>query len=105
MAEVSAAIDSDSSACPGATHLFFKHSEAAFEYACEYMDCVLREDAFLPAIVADAGRLFGISTPVKVQAEGVQIAALRVASADFGFLPEKTVQQLLDAEPAPDPTN
>lgn len=66
--------------------LAFKGAEAAFAYTCEYMDCTLREGAFLPAIVEDASKLFGTSAAVRIQPDGNQVAALRVPSDDFGFL-------------------
>jgi hypothetical protein len=65
--------------------LLFKDTEAAFEYACQYLDCWLHEGLAIPAIVMDATR-FGAASQVSVQSDGSQIAAVRVASADFGFL-------------------
>ncbi|MGB3746583.1 MAG: zeta toxin family protein [Rhodanobacter sp.] len=66
--------------------LYFKDGNAALEYACEYMDCDLREGALLPAVVMDARSMFGTTTAVKRQDDGNQLATLRIPSRDGGFL-------------------
>lgn len=70
----------------GVPVLFFKDGSAAIEYACKYMDCTLKEGSFLPAIVLDAKELFGAPSAVKTEENGNQVATLRVASDDGGFL-------------------
>lgn len=66
--------------------LFFKDGTAAFEYACRFMECPLRGGVFLPAVVLDSRELFGTLTAVKTQNDGNQLATLRIASYDGGFL-------------------
>jgi hypothetical protein len=66
--------------------LFFKDGPAAIEYACKFMECSLHEGRSLPAVVLDSRELFGTPTAVKTQNDGNQIAMLRVASDDGGFL-------------------
>jgi hypothetical protein len=65
---------------------YFKSGEAALEMACSYMDCTLSAGVSLPALVLDSRTLFGAEASVKVQANGNQLAMLRVASSDGGFL-------------------
>lgn len=55
--------------------LFFKEPAEAFAYACKYLDCTLKQGAYLPAIVMDARR----------QPDGNQVVMLRVAASDGGF--------------------
>lgn len=66
--------------------LYFKDSESAFDASCKYMDCTLKEGALLPAIVLDANKLFGVRDAVSVKADGKQVAFLKVASNDGGFV-------------------
>lgn len=66
--------------------LHFKSGEAALEMACRYMNCSLNAGASLPALVLDSRALFGTEASVKVQENGTQLAMLRVASSDGGFL-------------------
>jgi len=55
--------------------LHFADNEAAFGYACEYIDTTIREEAFIPAIV----------TRVDKSAKGDTWIALKIASPDGGF--------------------
>ncbi len=66
--------------------LVFKSNEAAFEYACRFMQCDLAEGAFLPALVVDAREMFGASKALARPSDGTQVAVLRVASRDGGFV-------------------
>ena len=70
----------------GIPPLYFKDGNAALEYACKFMECPLGEGSFLPAVVLDSRELFGTQTAVKIQDDGNQLAMLRVASDDGGFL-------------------
>ena len=70
----------------GVMPLYFKSGESALEMACKYMNCALAEGSTLPALVLDSHKLFGTEVSVKVQANGIQLAMLRVASSDGGFL-------------------
>lgn len=66
--------------------LVFKGVEEAFEYSCKFMTCNLLPKTPLPAIVVDARELFGAETAIKKNEDGTQVAALKVASDDGGFL-------------------
>lgn len=66
--------------------LVFHDACAALEYACRYMNTDVDEGAMLPAVIVDAREHFGTDQTVKVLDSGVQIALLRVASSDGGFL-------------------
>ncbi|WP_186239518.1 hypothetical protein [Burkholderia gladioli] len=57
------------------TVLRFKDNEAAFSYACEYIDCTLHENAYVPALVTGSG----------TAANGQQIIELKIASQNGGF--------------------
>jgi hypothetical protein len=65
---------------------FFKDAAAAFEYGCNCLECPLLEGGGLPALVLDARELFGVAEPIKLEPDGNQIAVLRVASNDGGFI-------------------
>lgn len=66
--------------------LKFKSGNEAFEYACKYLECPLHENAMLPALVVDASKEFGTRTAIKLEDDGTQVATLRVASKDGGFI-------------------
>lgn len=66
--------------------LVFKSNMAAFEYACKYLDCTLNEGATLPAIVIDAKDELGTEKSVKTQDDGSQLAMIKVASSEGGFI-------------------
>ena len=69
----------------GDTNLVFHDGISAFEYACKFLNCDVQEGAHLPAIVLDSREVFGTEVAVKVQDDGNQLAAIRVASQDGGF--------------------
>lgn len=73
-------------ALPSRFPFLFKDNMAAFEFACQYLDCTLTEGGNLPALVLDPRELFGTSSSTKIQQDGTQIATLRVASNDSGFI-------------------
>lgn len=66
--------------------LFFKDGVAALEYACKFMKCPLYEGSSLPAIVLDPREMFGAAATIQTLKDGNQVAMLRVASDDGGFL-------------------
>lgn len=66
--------------------LFFRDGNAAFAHVCQYMECPLGEGHALPALVMDASEMFGTPQAVRTDPDGIQIALLRVASSDGGFL-------------------
>lgn len=65
--------------------LHFRDASAALEYACKYLDCQLESGIRLPAIVLDAREMFGTRSAVTTR-NGRQLATLRVASSDGGFI-------------------
>jgi hypothetical protein len=70
----------------GMPPLFFKDGTAAIEYACKFMECPLQEGSFLPARVLDPREMFGAATAIQTQKDGNQVAMLRIASSDGGFI-------------------
>ena len=64
---------------PAPPNVFASGAEA-LDYACKYLECPLRERSFLPALVVDA----------RTRDDGYQVAELRVASADGGFIVSAT---------------
>ena len=74
----------------GIPPLYFNDGTAAFEYACKYMECALDDSSLLPALILDSRKLFGTQAAVKIQDDGNQLAILRVASNDGGFLVAST---------------
>ena len=66
-------------------NLIFKDNNAAFDYACKYIDCTLKEDATLLAIVLDSKEEYRTKQSVKTQDDGSQLAMIKVASDDGGF--------------------
>jgi hypothetical protein len=65
--------------------LEFEDGFTAFEQACNG-ECLLHEGIMLPALVLDARELSGAAAAVEIQDDGRQIASIRVASADGGFI-------------------
>jgi len=68
------------------TNLVFKTEEAYFDHFCKYMDCRIRKDDPLPAIVLDASEVLGAKDPVSILADGRQMIAVKIAGDDGGFL-------------------
>lgn len=66
--------------------LSFRDGRAFFEMQCKYGDTRLEENKGVVALVLDAAKEFGTSVAVKTETDGRQIAALRVASEDGGFV-------------------
>lgn len=66
--------------------LYFKDAQAAFAYACEFLQSELSAGAVLPALVLDAAAAIGGGVAVKRQPDGNQIAMLRVCSRDGGYV-------------------
>lgn len=63
----------------------FPDTAAAFLFACQSLDCTLRPMKPLPAMVMDASGMFDTAEGVKREADGTQLAMLKVASSDGGF--------------------
>lgn len=71
-------------ATPGT--LYFKSGPAFFEMQCKYGHTDLKEGQGIVALVLDAAKEFGTSAAVKVEPDGSQLAFVRVASSDGGFV-------------------
>lgn len=65
--------------------LVFKNSRAFFEYWCKFGSTEIQANTPLLAIVVDAAKEYGTREPVQRRPDGIQNAALRVASSDGGF--------------------
>ena len=63
----------------------FPDTTSAFEFACRALDCTLEPYKPLPAMVMNAGGMFGSPAGVKREADGTQLAVLKIASSDGGF--------------------
>lgn len=72
-----------------ARHIFprlaFEDSVTAFEQACNG-ECQLRAGSMLPALVVDVRESLDAVHSVGTQSNGRQMASVRVASADGGFI-------------------
>lgn len=66
--------------------IHFEDATTAFAYGCQHMDCRLSVGVGLPAIVLDAREVFGVDAAVQREPDGKQIAVIRVASSDGGFI-------------------
>ncbi|MDP2802490.1 MAG: hypothetical protein Q8O26_11470 [Phreatobacter sp.] len=65
--------------------LVFKSGEAFFEYQCKFGHTTLEKDKGIVGLILDARRHFGTQIAVKLQ-DDRQVAAVRVASDDGGFV-------------------
>ena len=77
-----ASMPADTSSVP----LFFKDTNAAFEFACEYLLTDLTSGAILPALVMDSAAALGGGAAVRLRPDGIQIAMLRISSKDGGYM-------------------
>ena len=66
--------------------LLFKSGKAFFEYQCQFGHTKIEKNVAIIAVVLDAKEEFGTPSAVQVKQDGSQLAALRVASDDGGFL-------------------
>lgn len=66
--------------------IYFRSGPAFHEYQCKYGHTEIAINAGIPALVLNAQEAFGIPAPVIINPDGTQLAALRVASKDGGFL-------------------
>jgi len=64
----------------------FKSAQGFFEMQCKYGHTDLIKGNGVVAIVIDAKKEFGTQDAVKLQANGCQLATLRVAAEDGGFI-------------------
>ncbi len=71
---------------PALPNLVYKSSEAFFEMQCKYGHTELEEGSGVVAIILDAMQEFGTSVAVKIQPSGNQLATIKVASEDGGFV-------------------
>lgn len=66
--------------------LVFKNGEAFHEYQCKFGHTVIEPKQGIVALVLDASKEFGTSAAVKIEEDGRQMAMLKVASNDGGFI-------------------
>lgn len=64
----------------------FKSGAAFLEYQCKFGYTDIQPKQGIVALVMDAAKEFGAESPVKIEPDGTQIVALKVASEDGGFL-------------------
>lgn len=64
----------------------FPDGIAAVRFASRFLECPLREGAFLPAVVLDPRELLGPNAPVKTRDARDRVHYLCVASEDGGFV-------------------
>jgi hypothetical protein len=67
-------------------NLEFKNGNAFFEYQCKYGCTEVKPNTAIIAIVLDAQKELDAPSPVLINKDGSQFAALRVVSDDGGFL-------------------
>lgn len=75
----------NSSGRPLPSVLPFKSGAAFLEYQCKYGHTDIVPKQGVAALVVDAKKELGTSQAVKVEADGQQMAMLKVASKDGGF--------------------
>ena len=66
--------------------LYFKSGVEFFEYQCEFGHTEIMVNQGIAALVLDARKEFGTSSAIKINADGTQLAVLRVASKEGGFV-------------------
>jgi hypothetical protein len=66
--------------------LYFKDGEAFFEMQCKYGQTDLKKGQGVVALVLDSKKEFGTEAAIKVEADGRQLAMIRVAADDGGFI-------------------
>lgn len=67
--------------------LAFKSGSAFFEYYCKFIDIPeIEVNIGCIGLVLDARKEFGTSIPVKIDTDGSQLAVLKIASSDGGFV-------------------
>jgi hypothetical protein len=75
-----------STAPPRPATLHFKSGAVFFEHQCKFGHTTIEPGTGVIALVLDAQKEFGTTTAVSIGADGAQLAALKVASDDGGFL-------------------
>jgi hypothetical protein len=71
---------------PTTTNLIFRNGVAFFEYQCKFGHTDIKKNTATVAIVLDSKEEFGTPSAITVKQDGSQLAALRVASDDGGFI-------------------
>lgn len=66
--------------------LYYKDGQAFFEYQCRYGHTSIEKKKAVIALVLDAQKELGTPTPISIGKDGSQLASLKVASGDGGFL-------------------
>jgi len=67
-------------------YLPFKNAEAAFEFVCKLHHDEIKEETGHVGIVLDSRKLLGTSEAIRVQEDGRQLAILKIANQDGGFI-------------------
>lgn len=66
--------------------LYFKGGQEFFEYQCKFGHTQIEKGVAIVGIVLDAVKEYGVPVAVKVEQDGTQLAMIRVASDDGGFV-------------------
>jgi hypothetical protein len=66
--------------------LRFKSGADFFKYQCKFGHTDIKPRHGIVALVIDAEKEFGVSQAVKIEADGRQMATLKVVSKDGGFI-------------------
>jgi len=66
--------------------LYFKSGRGLFEYQCKYGVTVIEKNIAIVGLVLNAQEKYGAPTPVSRNKDGIQLAALMIASEDGGFM-------------------
>jgi hypothetical protein len=66
--------------------IYYKNELAFFDSQCDFGYTTVEKNTAVVALVLDAQKEFGTPTAISVGQDGSQLAALRVASSDGGFL-------------------
>lgn len=64
----------------------FKSGQDFLEYQCKYGHTEIKPQQGIVALVLDSSKEFGTEKPVKIEDDGRQMVALKVASEDGGFV-------------------
>jgi hypothetical protein len=71
---------------PGLSKLIYKNGEAFFDMQCKYGFTEIKRGQGISSLVIDATKEFGTEQAVKIQPNGCQLATIKVASDDGGFV-------------------
>ena len=66
--------------------LKFKDGASFFEYQCKYGHTKIENNTAIAALILDSKKEFGTQDSIKIKPSGAQLATLKVASEDGGFV-------------------